>query len=142
MSTPLPYLGVVKASAADDVRLVLGAMGLGFGGFGVALVAADDDTATFSTTPTGYHQYDDTADSDLVAALQALVGGDVPGLDQSGNPIMWGENGVITQADAIAAFGSENVQIISAVGVPPALLESWRDDNVGALGYKLRPPEL
>lgn len=142
MTTSLPYLGVAKAAAIDDVRLVLGAMGLGFGGFGVALVASDDDTATPETTPTGYYQYDATADSDLVAALQALVGGDVPGLDQNGNPILWGENGVITQAAAIAAFANENVQIISGVGIASADLQAWRDQNIDALGYKLRPSAL
>lgn len=142
MSTPLPYLGLVVAAAAADARLVLGAMGLGYGGFGVALVDADDDTATPETTPTAYYQYDASADSDLVATLQALVGGDVPGLDINGSPIMWGENGTITQAAAISAFGSENVQIISGVGIPSADLVAWRDQNLDALGYKLRPEAL
>lgn len=142
MSTPLPYLGVVTAAAAENVRLVLGAMGLGYGGMSVPMVDKDDNTATYETTPTGFMQYDGSADSDLVATLQALVGGDVPGLDNNGNPILWGEEGVISQADAIAAFGSENVQIISAVGVSAADLGAWRDANVDALGYKMRPSEL
>ena len=137
MSTPLPYLGVTSAANVDAVRLVLGAMGTGWGGFGVVLIGINDaDTPT--ATPTGYYQYDASADSDLVATLQALAGGDVPGLDINGNPILWGENGLISQADAISAFADNKVQIISAVGVSSELLESWRDENVGVLGYKKR----
>lgn len=137
MSTPLPYLGVTSAANVADVRLVLGAMGTGWGGFGVVLIdLADTDTP--SATPTGYYQYDASASSDLVATLQAIAGGDVPGLDINGNPILWGQGGIISQADAIAAFADNKVQIISAVGVPSNLLESWRDENVGVLGYKKR----
>jgi hypothetical protein len=142
MTTSLPYLGVAKAAAITNVRLTLGAMGLGFGGLGVPMVAKTDDTATSATEPTGYMQYDGSADSDLVATLQALVDGDVPGLDINGNPILWGQDGVISQVDAIAAFGTENVQVISAAGVPAALLQTWRDENISALGYKLRPEDL
>lgn len=137
MSTPLPYLGVTSAANVDAVRLVLGAMGTGWGGFGVVLIGIND-TDIPTATPTGYYQYDASASSDLVATLQALAGGDVPGLDINGNPILWGENGIISQADAIAAFSDNKVQIISAVGVQSSLLESWRDENVGVLGYKKR----
>lgn len=137
MSTPLPYLGVTSAANVDAVRLVLGAMGTGWGGFGVVLIGIND-TDIPTATPTGYYQYDASASSDLVATLQAIAGGDVPGLDINGNPILWGQNGIISQADAIAAFASNKVQIISAVGVGSELLERWRDENVGVLGYKKR----
>lgn len=137
MSTPLPYLGVTSAANVANVRLVLGAMGLGWGGFGVVLIDIGDvDTPT--ATPTGYHQFDATADSDLVATLQALCGGDVPGLDISGNPILWGESGIISQADAIAAFADNKVKIISGVGVTADELIGWRDANVASFGYKKR----
>lgn len=139
MSTPLPYLGVVTAAAAANVRLVLGAMGLGFGGFGVPMVAQGDEEATPESEPTGFMQYDGSADSELVAALQSLVAGVAPAIDGFGSTIAWGEDGLIAEADAVAAFGGESVQIISAAGVAAGDLQAWRNANIDALGYRMRP---
>ena len=55
MSTPLPYLGVTSAANVADVRLVLGAIGLGWEGYGVVLIGLSD-TDTPTATPTGYRQ--------------------------------------------------------------------------------------
>lgn len=139
MSTPLPFLCATDAAHVVAVRRVMGDIGLGYGGIPVPLVAVDDETATPESEPTGYFTYDQSANSDLVATLQALVGGDVPGLDINGNPVMWGVGDISTQAEAIAAFASPNVAIISAVGVDVDLLDGWVAATLASLGYKKRP---
>ncbi len=137
MSTPHPYLVITSTEFVDNARLVYGAFGLGFGSIATALVDKDGPNAP-TTTPTGYCMFDESATSDIVGALQALVGGDVPGLDKDGNPILWGESGIISQADAIATFAHPNVQIISAVGWPMETIHTWRAATVDAKGYAVR----
>jgi len=139
MSTPKPYLGLTAAAFVVDVRRTKHAMGLGPEGFSGPLVASSDATATPETEPTGFFEFDNNADSDLVATLEALCGGDVPGLDINGNPIMWGEDGIISQADAIAAFAHPNVKIIGFVGVSDTERDGIFASVIDDLGYKRRP---
>ena len=138
MTTPLPYLGIVLAAHAANVRLTLGAMGLGFGGFSRPLVAVDDDTATPESTPLAFAQMDASADSDLVSTLQALCYGDLPQIEGQ-----WGEDGVIAAAAAQTAFGGNNVTIVSAAGLADEDRADWIAGNLANLGYKFRPePEV
>lgn len=140
MSTPHPYLVITSTEFIDNARLVYGAFGLGFGSIGTPLVPKSGPN-TPTTEPTGFCMFDESATSDIVTTLQALVGGDVPGLDKDGSPIMWGEEGVISQADAIATFAHPNVQIISAVGWPMETIHTWRAATVDARGYVVRAEE-
>lgn len=133
MSTSQPYLGVAKAAPVENVRLTLGALGLGFGGFTRAAVAVGDNTATAATPAIAYYQMDASADSDLVAKLNGLCEGALPA-----GPI-WGEGGVISSLDAQNAFMGGNVSVVSMVGVAAEQAQAVINGALAGLGLKPRP---
>ena len=140
--TAQPYLGIVEDAHVVNARATLDAMGLGPAGFAVPLVDKDDNTATHETAPLAWCLMDASADNVLVQTLQALCGGDAPGLDVNGNTILWGVDGVISQVDALEAFGGDHVRIVSVVGVPENERLAWITGELALHGYKLRPSEL
>jgi hypothetical protein len=140
--TAQPYLGIVEDAHVVNARATLDAMGLGPAGFSVPLVDKDDNTATFESPALAWCQMDASADNILVGQLQALCGGDAPGLDANGNTILWGVDGVISQVDALEAFGGNHVMIVAIVGKPENERLTWINGELALHGYKKRPSEL
>jgi hypothetical protein len=133
-----PYLLVTLDAYAANARLVQGALGLGYGGLGTALVAVNDDAATYESTPLAWCALDLTGTTELVGILNGLCNGALPA-----GPI-WGEDGVISSLDAQEAYMNEHSSVISLVNVPAASRLTTINGALAGMGYKLRPsaPEV
>lgn len=108
----LPVVCVVKDAVKDDANLVWAAWGRGPNTFSRKLCALDPE-ATESTPPTHWLMSDtSTTDSD-VAIMQGFADGDLPPVPSG---TVWGENGVISAADALVAVNGTNLQTYSASG--------------------------
>lgn len=148
MPNDLPYIILCTAAAKPNARLAMAAVGLGPDTFPRDLAPAMP-APTSSTTPTYHLTQDMSGTDDQVVMLNAMTLGVLPENDIYGNPIAWGEEGIISEADAIAAFGGGNVQIRPASGLvlvdgqPDATArDTWRDDTLTVMGLAFIPPSL
>jgi hypothetical protein len=109
----LPTIVIVTAAAREDVRAIWDAMGQGGPATFLRKLCDIDPLADPTTAATHYLLADMGADSDMVADWQAMVEGAVL------PPILgvWGEDGVISEAAAVAAVSNGNLQVYSAAGV-------------------------
>lgn len=108
----LPYIAIVSAAHRDHLNLVLEAVGWGPGNF-ARRCCAINPAATSSTPATHYLTSAAAATDTDVAMLQAMTQGDLPDLPEG---VIWGENGVISAADAMAASDGSVFHIYSAAG--------------------------
>lgn len=121
----LPTICICTAAARTNLNLVWNAMGRGPDTFIRRLASTP---VSEEDTPTHYLMQDMSAYDYDVVRWQALTAGDMPGLDDNGNPIMWGEESVISQEDAIAASTGGNLHIYTAAGpMTPTERDAWRD---------------
>lgn len=113
----LPFVGICTAAAKINVDLVWEAMGRGPGTFS-RKVCALDPGATWTTPATHYLSSDASATDSDIAIWQGFADANLPPLPWG---IIWGEEGVISAADAIAAISGANLQVYSVSGdVTPA----------------------
>lgn len=108
----LPYIATITAAFKDDLNLTLAAVGWGPESFTRKLCAIDPG-ATPSTPATHYLASAAAASEADVAMLQAMTQGDLPDLPEG---VVWGENGVISAADAMAASDGAVFHVYSAAG--------------------------
>ena len=108
----LPVICICKAEVVDAVNAVWAAMGRGEGSF-TRRVCADVPGVDEETAPTHWLMSDAGADESDVYAWQRLAHGDLPPL---GEGFVWGEEGCISAAEAVAATSAENLQVYSASG--------------------------
>lgn len=148
MAKDFPYIILCTAAAQPNARLAMAAIGMGPENFSRTL-APTTPAPTSSTPPTYYLTQDMGGTDDLVVLLNAMTLGVLPENDVNGNPIAWGEGDVISEADAIAAFGGGNVQLRPASGlvlvngVPDATArDNWRDDTLTVMGLTFIPFDL
>lgn len=135
--TTVPAILICTNAVKDDCNRVFDATGRGPATFSCAMVAADDDTATYLSTPTHWLAQDMSATDDLTITWLAMTDGDLPQI--SG---VWGEGGVISAAAAMAACGGGNLNVYSAGGLPDeAAVLAWRDSVIAGAGLKFRPDE-
>ncbi len=115
-----PTICICTAAAKTDLNRVWDAMGQGPNTFSVAL-CADDPGATWETPPTHYLMQDMGAQQTDVDIWTAMAqNNDLPPI--SG---VWGEDGVITAAEAQTAISSGNLFVFPAYG-----LQTYQDrDN-------------
>lgn len=92
-------IGIAPISAVANVNAVLEAMGRGPGSLTRNLTTAADPA--WDATPTHMFMSDQGVSSEFQADLLAAAGGDLPPLAEG---YMWGEDGVISAADAAAAM--------------------------------------
>lgn len=97
----IPAVNLVAINAACV------ALGWGLGVFGGNLTT--DDPATLSSPVTHGHMYNASALPTDFSMLAAARAGAIPANDVNDNPIAWGENGVIAEADALVAFSALQV---------------------------------
>lgn len=69
-------------------------------------LCAIDPNATSDTPPTAICMYDQAATMQDAVIYAAAQGGTLPTLDDAGHEIAWGEGGIISEADAKAAFAT------------------------------------
>ena len=103
----------IPAAVRDDFNAALSAVK----GEQYAFIrrVTDDLPATISSPLTAWAMYDDTANPADAALYSSCKAGNFPEVDQkNGNPIGWGEDGLIALVDAEAAF---------------AQLEYWLNDS-------------
>lgn len=113
----LPFVGICTAAAKTNVDLVWEAMGRGPGTF-FRKVCAINPSATWQTPATHYLSSDASATDGDIAIWQGFAAANLPPLPVD---VIWGENGVIGAADAIAAISGANLQVYSVSGdVEPA----------------------
>ena len=134
----LPTIGIVAASVRDACNRVLDAQGRGPDSFTRTLAPADP-APTPSTTPTHYFMQDMSATDSLAAAWQALANvGDLPAI--SG---VWGEDGVISAAEAQAACAGGNMHVYTAAGpMTPTERDAWRDGILAGRGLAFIPFDI
>lgn len=147
MANDLPYLIFCTAAAQPNARLAMAAIGMGPENFSRAL-APTMPAPTPNSPATYYLTQDMSGTDDLVVLLNAMTLGILPDEDVNGDPIAWGEGGVISEVDAIDAFGGGNVQmrpasgLVLTNGVPDdAARDKWRDDTLTVMGLAFIPFE-
>lgn len=127
---------IIPATQAVNLNLAFAAMQFGPDVFSVALT--DAPSPTENATATHFHMYNASASPTDYAAYAAAKAGTALPLDFYGNPVAWGEEGLISEADAYEAF---------------AALQLWANDsdrNPGefaaeqraGLGLSIRPMPL
>ena len=103
---------IITDAQKDAINLVFVARGDGPETFTRKICAADPD-ATPETTPTHWLMSDANGDDAELSILMAMTQGNLPDLPDG---VVWGEDGVISEADAIAATDGAVFQVYSAGG--------------------------
>lgn len=133
----VPAILICTDATKADCNRVFDATGRGPATFSVPLVALDDDGATWETPATHWLAQDMSATAELAVTWLAMTDGDLP---QIGG--VWGENGVISAQDAMAACSGGNLAVYSAGGlVEEQQAIEWRNAILAGRNLKLRPNE-
>lgn len=108
----LPFVAIVADAHKTNLNATLDAVGWGPESF-TRKCCAINPSATFETPPTHWLCSAAAATDADVAMLQAMTQGDLPDLPEG---VVWGENGVISAANAMAASGGSVFHVYSAAG--------------------------
>lgn len=108
----LPFVAVITNAKKNDWNRIGAAIGWGPETFTRKLCAINP-SATPSTPPTHWLCSAAAATDSDVAMLQAMTNGDLPILPEGS---VWGEDGVISAADAMAASHGSVFHVYSAAG--------------------------
>lgn len=101
-------IGIATAAALVNINLVLEAMGRGPGN--ISRKATTVSEPEWTVTPTHYFMSDQGVTAEFQAQLLGFSNGDLPPLPEG---VVWGENGVISASDALAAIGAESFAFAS-----------------------------
>lgn len=96
-------IGIATASALVNINAVLEAMGRGPGNISRKATTVADPA--WDAEPTHYFMSDQGVTPEFQAQLLGFSSGDLPPLPEG---VLWGEDGVISAADALAAISSSN----------------------------------
>lgn len=108
----LGIVALITAAYRDDINLVFAARGMGPETF-IRKVCAIDPLATPETPPTHWLSSNAAGSQDELNILTAMTEGDLPDLPDG---VVWGEEGVISAADAMEASDGSVFQVYSAAG--------------------------
>jgi hypothetical protein len=101
-------IGIGAIAAVTNINLVLEAMGRGPNS--LSRPATTNPAPTWETAPTHKYMSDQGVTGEFAAILLGFANGDLPPLPPG---TVWGEEGVISAADALAAITSENFAFAS-----------------------------
>lgn len=101
-------IGIGAIAAVENINLVLEAMGRGPNS--LSRPATSTPNPTWETAPTHKYMSDQGATGEFAAILLGFANGDLPPLPDG---VVWGENGIISSADAQAAITAENFAFAS-----------------------------
>lgn len=103
------FIAIVTDAELVDCRRVWDAQGLGPENFLIKICAASPGV-TWETPPT-HHAVSDAQEPSMIAAWQAMAYGVLPEIFG-----VWGEDGVIDEASAIAATAGDVLQVYTGSG--------------------------
>lgn len=103
---------IVTDAKKDDNNRVFAARGMGLVTHTRKLCAIDP-AATYETPPTHWLSSNAAGDATELAILQAMTLGELPSLPEG---VAWGEDGVISEADAKAATDGSVFHVYSCAG--------------------------
>jgi len=121
MTTQHGILAICTAAARTNLNLVFAAMGLGPDNISRRLT--DDPTPTVSSEVTHYAMYNAAALATDAQTYDQAKLGFPPNETVEGFPIFWGQNGVISEPDAVAAFQSMQFWLNSSDMEPSVFAE-------------------
>lgn len=101
-------IGIGKVAAVENINLVLEAMGRGPNN--LSRPATTNPSPTCETPPTHLYMSDQGVTGEFAAILLGFANGDLPPLPEG---TVWGEDGIISAADALAAITAENFAFAS-----------------------------
>jgi len=101
-------IGIGTAAAVTNINLVIEAMGRGPGSLSRKCTTVANPA--WDATPTHYFMSDQSATPELQSVFLGFANGDLPPLPEG---VVWGENGVISAAAALAAITAENFAFAS-----------------------------
>lgn len=138
-----PAIVICTASARTDANRLWNAMGRGPDTFIRRLATGTKQNPPASNAvATHYLMLDDSVfDYDVVRWEQIAIG-DVPGLDDNGNTILYGQNGQITQLEAITAGAGLAISTYVKQTMTQTELEEWRDGLLAGRNQYFIPDEL
>lgn len=108
----LPYVAIVTDAHRLNINLMFNAIGWGPETF-IRKCCVIDPNATWETLPTHWLSSNVAATDSDVAMLQRATAGDLPPLPEG---VVWGVDGVISAAEAMAATDGAVFQVYSAAG--------------------------
>lgn len=115
----LPVCIIVTAAAKANAEAVISAYRGGSVQFARGLIPADTPSPTHQSPATHWLMFDASTDQDNVVVYQGFAGGDLPPLAVPG--AAWGDAGLVSAQDALAAVNASAMQVYSASGdVEPA----------------------
>ena len=101
-------IGIGAIAAVTNINLVLEAMGRGPNS--LSRKATTNPAPTWETAATHKYMSDQGVTGEFAAILLGFANGDLPPLPEG---TVWGEDGVISAADALAAITAENFAFAS-----------------------------
>lgn len=130
-----PTLGIILAAARDNANLVWVAMGRGTA-FNIPLFDTPGKFVGLDE-PAAWYFFDHSAEKAQTDEWQAMQDGALPAPVPG---VVWGEDGVISAADAMAAVARSNMTIAIMTGdlVAP---EEFRNGILAAANLYLATPE-
>lgn len=125
-------IGIGAIAAVTNINLVLEAMGRGPNS--LSRKATSTANPTWETAATHKYMSDQGVTGEFAAILLGFANGDLPPLPEG---TVWGENGVISASDALAAITAENFAFASfnEAFTPGEQVEA----ALGALGLNIVP---
>jgi hypothetical protein len=108
-------IAITTAANQTNINLVLEAMGRGPGS--LAQPSSADPGVAWNGTPTHFYMSDQGAPQWLADAFLAFGDNNLPPLPEG---VVWGEDGVISAADALEAIQPENFYFAQFVGFEPS----------------------
>ncbi len=101
-------IGIGKVAAVTNINLVLEAMGRGPNS--LSRKATSTPNPTWETAATHKYMSDQGVTGEFAAILLGFANGDLPPLPDG---VVWGENGIISAADALEAITADNFAFAS-----------------------------
>lgn len=101
-------IGIGAIAAVENINLVLEAMGRGPNS--LSRPATSTPNPTWETAATHKYMSDQGVTGEFAAILLGFANGDLPPLPDG---VVWGENGVISAADALEAITADNFAFAS-----------------------------
>lgn len=101
-------IGIGAVAAVENINLVLEAMGRGPNN--LSRKATSTANPTWETAATHKYMSDQGVTGEFAAILLGFANGDLPPLPDG---VVWGENGIISAADALEAITADNFAFAS-----------------------------
>jgi len=101
-------IAIGKLAAVTNINLVLEAMGRGPAS--LSRPATSTPNPTWETAPTHRYMSDQGVTVEFANILHGFANGDLPPLPEG---VVWGEDGIISAADALAAISVDNFAFAS-----------------------------